>query len=324
MNVYRDISEVPRNNNTVITLGTFDGVHLAHRQIINKVIELSKQNSLANSNSRSFIVTFEPHPQEVLKNKTPDIKLLTSLEEKLRLLEKAGIENVLVIKFTEEFSKTQAKEFYQKYVYGAVGLSDLVIGYDHLFGKDRQGDFQTLQDLGREFNFNVHRVEEIDVDGKPVSSTRIRKALAEGNIEEANKLLGYEYSFDGIVVEGDKIGRTIGYPTVNLQFIKENKVMPNDGIYCVRVIHNGSTHYGMMYHGVRPTLSEGLIRAKEVHIFDFNKTIYGDKLTVSFSTKLRDDKKFTSKEELIAQIDKDKEKSLKFLAEKYTGIKQKS
>ena len=170
----------------------------------------------------------------------------------------------------------------------------------------------------------MHRVEEIDVDGKPVSSTRIRKALAEGNIEEANKLMGYEYSFDGIVVEGDKIGRTIGYPTVNLQFIKENKVMPNDGIYCVRVIHNATEHYGMMYHGVRPTLSEGLIRAKEVHIFDFNKTIYGDKLTVSFLTKLRDDKKFTSKEELIAQIDKDKEESLKFLAKNYTGIKQKS
>ncbi len=319
MNVYRDISEVQRNDNTVVTIGTFDGVHLAHRQIINKVTELSKQNSIANSNPRSFIVTFEPHPQEVLKNKTPDIKLLTSLEEKLRLLEKAGIENVLVIKFTEEFSKTSANEFYQKYIYGEIGLSDLVIGYDHLFGKDRQGDFQTLQNLGKEFNFNVHRVEEIDVDGKPVSSTRIRKALAEGNIEEANKLLGHEYSFDGIVVEGDKIGRTIGYPTVNLQFIKENKVMPNDGIYCVKVIHNGAAHYGMMYHGVRPTLSEGLIRAKEVHIFDFDKTIYGDKLTVSFLTKLRDDKKFTSKEELIAQIDKDKEDSLKFLE-----IKQKS
>lgn len=314
MNVYRDIADVPRDDKTVVTIGTFDGVHLAHRQIISKVIELSKENK-----SRSFIVTFEPHPQEVLKNKTPDIKLLTSLEEKLRLLEKAGIENVLVIKFTEDFAKTQAKEFYQKYVYGGIGLSNLVIGYDHLFGKDRQGDFQTLVDLGKEFNFAVHRVEEIDVDGKPVSSTRIRKALAEGDIEEANKLLGYEYSFDGIVVEGDKIGRTIGYPTVNLQFIKENKVMPNDGIYCVRVIHNNKEYYGMMYHGTRPTLSEGLIHAKEVHIFDFDKTIYGDKLTVSFLTKLRNDKKFASKEELIAQIDKDKIDSLKYLE-----IKQKS
>lgn len=314
MNVYRDISEVPRNDKTAVTIGTFDGVHLAHRQILNKVTELAKEKNL-----RSFVITFEPHPQEVLKNKTPDIKLLTSLEEKLRLLEKIGIENVLVIRFSEEFSKTQAREFYEKYVSGGIGLSDLVIGYDHLFGKDRQGDFQTLQDLGKEFNFTVHRVEEIDVDSKPVSSTRIRKALAEGNIEEANRLLGYEYSFDGIVVEGDKVGRTIGYPTVNLKFIKENKVMPNDGIYCVSVFYNNNTHYGMMYHGTRPTLTEGLIKAKEVHIFDFDKNIYGEKLTVSFLTKLRNDMKFTSKDELIMQIDRDKEDSLKFLA-----IKQKS
>lgn len=299
---------MPRDDKTAVTIGTYDGLHLAHRQIISKVTELAKKNNL-----RSFVITFEPHPQEVLKNKTPDIKLLTSLDEKLRLLEKAGVENVLVIEFTPEFAKTQAKEFYEKFVYGAVGLNDLVVGYDHLFGKDRQGDFQTLVDLGKEFNFRVHRVEEIDVDGKPVSSTRIRKALAEGNIEEANKLLGHEYSFDGIVVEGDKVGRTIGYPTVNLQFIKENKVMPNDGIYCVSVVYGGKEYYGMMYHGVRPTLSEGLVRAKEVHIFDFDKTIYGEKLTVSFLTKLRDDKKFTSKEELIAQIDKDKHDSLRFL-----------
>lgn len=319
MNVYRDITEITRKEKTVVTLGTFDGVHLAHRQILNKVLELAKQKNSAGNNSRSFIITFEPHPQEVLKNKTPDIKLLTSLEEKLRLLEKIGIENVLVIKFTEEFSKTQANEFYKKYIYGSIGLNNLVIGYDHLFGRDRQGDFTTLLGLGEKYGFRVHRVEEIDVDGKPVSSTRIRKALAEGNIEEANRLLGYEYSFDGIVVEGDKVGRTIGYPTVNLKFIKENKVMPNDGIYCVKIVYSGNTYYGMMYHGVRPTLSEGLVRAKEVHIFDFDKNIYGEKLTVSFLTKLRDDKKFTNKEELIEQINKDKEDSLKFLS-----IKQKS
>jgi len=309
MNVYRDISEISRNSKTVITVGTYDGVHLAHRQVLNKVLELSKQRG-----QRSFIVTFEPHPQEVLKTKTPDIKLLTSVDEKLRLIEKCGIENVLVIKFTKEFSKTEPREFYEKYIYSKIGLSDLVIGYDHLFGRDRGGDFKTLLDLGNEFGFEVHRVEEIDIDGKPVSATRIRKALAEGKIEEANKLLGYEYSFDGIVVEGDKVGRAIGYPTVNLKFVKENKVMPNDGIYCVKVVYNNEVYYGMMYHGVRPTLTEGLKSALEVHIFDFDRTIYGEKLTVSFLTKLRDDRKFKSKEELIEQIDKDKKNSLKFLS----------
>ncbi|MCI0448172.1 MAG: bifunctional riboflavin kinase/FAD synthetase [Chlorobi bacterium] len=309
MNVYRDISEVKRNVNTAITVGTFDGVHLVHRQILNKVLVLSKQNNL-----RCFVVTFEPHPQEVLKTKTPDIKLLTSIDEKLRLLEKCGIENVLVIRFTEQFSKTEPREFYKKYVFGQIGLCDLIIGYDHLFGRDRGGDFNTLLDLGKEFGFKVHRVEEIDVDGRPVSATRIRKALAEGKIEEANKLLGYEYSFDGIVVEGDKVGRAIGYPTVNLKFAKENKVMPNDGIYCVKVVYNNDVYYGMMYHGVRPTLTQGLKSALEVHIFDFDKTIYGEKLTISFLTKLRDDRKFNSKEELIEQINKDKENSLKFLS----------
>src|SRR5437762_9172052 len=159
MNVYRNINEVKRDEKTAVTIGTFDGVHLAHRSIIDKVLELSKQNNL-----RSFIVTFEPHPQEVLKNKTPDIKLLTTIEEKLRLFEKAGIEHVLIINFTEEFSKTQANEFYEKYVYGKIGISDLVIGYDHIFGRNREGDFVTLKKLGVDLYFKVYRIEYIVVE----------------------------------------------------------------------------------------------------------------------------------------------------------------
>ncbi|MCC6865643.1 MAG: bifunctional riboflavin kinase/FAD synthetase [Ignavibacteria bacterium] len=310
MNIYRDIKDVTKDKKTVVTIGTFDGLHKAHKQIIDKVTSLARQNEL-----RSFIVTFEPHPQEVLKNKTPDIKLLTSIDEKLRLFEKAGIENVLVLKFTIEFSKTDANEFYESYVAGAIGLSDLVIGYDHLFGRNREGSFETLMELGKKYGFTVHRVEEIDIEGKPVSSTRIRLALAEGNIEEANRLLGYEYGFDGIVVEGDKVGRTIGYPTVNLKPVKENKVMPREGIYCVKVEYNENNYYGMMYHGYRPTLSEGIQRALEVHIFDFNKNVYGEKITIGFLKRLRDDMKFSSKEELIKQIDKDKKDSLSYIKE---------
>lgn len=308
MNIYRDLKEIEKNDKSVVTIGTYDGFHLAHRQVAGKVLEIAEKNS-----SRSFIVTFEPHPQEVLKNKTPDIKLLTSIDEKLKLFENVGIENVLVINFTEEFSKTDARAFYEKYILEAIGLSDLVVGYDHLFGHNREGSFKTLQDLSKEYGFKVHRVDEIDVDGKPVSSTRIRYALAEGMIEEANRLLGYEFGFEGIVVEGDKVGRTIGYPTVNLKPVKENKVMPKEGIYCVKVVHNGKAYYGMMYHGFRPTLSEGIVRALEVHIFDFDMSVYGEKISVHFLKRLRDDKKFGSKEELIAQIDKDKEDSLKFL-----------
>ena len=314
MNVYRDITEIPHDKNTVLTIGTFDGLHMAHKQVADMVKKISTKNR-----SRSLIVTFDPHPQEVLKNKTPDIKLLTTTEEKLRLFENAGIENVLVINFTEDFSKTQAGEFYEKYIYGGTGISDLVIGYDHLFGRNREGGIETLKELGEKYGFRVHRVEEIDIDGEPVSSTRIRRALADGKIEDANRLLGYEYGFDGVVVEGDKIGRTIGYPTVNLKMVKENKVMPGEGIYCVRVIYGGNEYFGMMYHGFRPTLSEGIQRAHEVHIFDFDKTIYGEKITVHFLTWLRGDEKFATKEELIEKINMDKVNSLNYLE----GIKQK-
>ena len=307
MQIYRNIDDVTRSTKTAVTIGTFDGVHLAHRSVINKVLELSKQN-----NSRSFIVTFEPHPQEVLKNKTPDIKLLTAIEEKLRLFEKAGVEHVLIINFTEEFSKTTAKEFYQEYIFGKIGISDLVIGYDHLFGRNREGDFGTLKKLGDEFNFSVHRVEEIDVDGEPVSSTRIRKYFAEGKIEKANELLGYEYSFDGIVIEGDKVGRTIGYPTANIQITNENKLVPGNGVYAV-LINNEKLKIknlgGMMNIGVRPTV-DGTKRVIEVNIFDFDKDIYGETLTITLKKFLRSEVKFDGLDALKEQLAKDKEAAL--------------
>jgi riboflavin kinase/FMN adenylyltransferase len=308
MQVYRTIDEVTKQKNTVLTVGTFDGVHLAHRDVIGKVLELAKKN-----NARSFIVTFEPHPQEVLKTKNPNIKMLCSIEEKLKHFESMGVDSVLVIKFTEEFSKTKAHEFYENIICGKIGICELVVGYDHLFGKDREGNFEMLESLGKEFDFGVHKVEEIDFEGRPVSSTRIREAMATGDIAEANKLLGYEYGFEATVIEGNKVGRTIGFPTVNLKPTKENKAMPNDGIYCVRVSYDSKMYYGMMYLGYRPTLTEGKVRALEVNIFDFEDNVYGETMTINFLTKLRNDKKFDTTEELIAQIKKDKEDSLKFI-----------
>jgi riboflavin kinase/FMN adenylyltransferase len=308
MNVFRTIEDVQKQDNTVISIGTFDGVHAAHRQIINRVLDLSKQ-----SNSRSFLITFDPHPQEILKNKTPDIKLLTTTDEKLRIFESLGIENVFVINFTIEFSKTPARDFYEKLIYCKIGISNLVIGYDHLFGKDRQGDFKMLTELGNELGFNVHRVEEIDIDGGAVSSSRIRKYLAQGEIEKANKLLGYEYSMEGTVIEGDKVGRELGYPTANLKPLKENKVIPGNGIYAVKVKHDNKEYFGMMSIGVRPTLTDGTKFAAEVNIFDFDKNIYGENIQVSFLTRLRDEKKFESKEELLKNISKDKSDTLNFI-----------
>ncbi len=311
MHIYRGFEGLIRNDSTVISIGTFDGVHGAHRQILNKVLELSKAND-----ARSFIVTFDPHPQEVLKNKTPDIKLLTTTDEKIRLFEKIGIENLLIINFTEEFSKTIARDFYKDIIYSKAGISHLVVGFDHVFGRNREGDFGTLQELGKEFGFEVHRVDEIDIEGIKVSSTKIRHFLAEGNVEMANKLLGHEYGFEGLVVVGDKNGRKFGYPTANVEPAALNKLIPGDGVYCVKVSVGNDEFYGMMNIGFRPTVSEGIKKIMEVNIFEFDKDIYGEKIYIWFLTRLRSEIKFNSIDELIKQLGKDKEESLKYLKSK--------
>lgn len=311
MNVYRNTDEIKRDDATVVSIGTFDGVHEAHRQIIRKVLDLSKGSGL-----RSFLITFDPHPQEVLKNKTPDIKLLTTTHEKLKLFEELGIDNVFIINFTREFSRTPAEDFYRKLIHARIGLSHLVIGYDHVFGKDREGSINTLETLGKELNFELHRVEEIDVDGMAVSSTKIRNFLYEGNIEEANRLLGYQYGFEGTVVRGDNRGKSLGYPTINIEPGAKNKALPKDGVYCVQAGFGNEWFYGMMNMGYSPTLTRGLEKLIEVNIFDFEKDVYGKETSVKFYKRLRDEKKFSSKEELIEQLKKDKEQTLN-----YFGIK---
>ncbi len=311
MQVFRDFEGLRRNDSTVISIGTFDGVHGAHRQILSKVLELSNQKK-----ARSFIITFDPHPQEVLRNKTPDIKLLSTTDEKIRLFEKIGIQNVLIITFTREFSKTNAKAFYKDLIYSKVGISDLVVGFDHVFGRNREGDFGTLRELGRELNFEVHRVEEIDIENIKVSSTKIRHFLADGNVDMANKLLGHEYGFGGVVVTGDNRGNTLGFPTANIEASAANKVIPADGVYCVRISIGSEELFGMMNIGFRPTLSEGIKKVMEINIFEFDRNIYGKNIYIHFLTRLRNEIKFSSKDELIKQLHRDKEKSLNYLKSK--------
>jgi riboflavin kinase/FMN adenylyltransferase len=308
MRVFRNIEEVNRDRRTVISVGTFDGVHTAHRSILAKVTGLSRQN-----NARSFIVTFHPHPQEVLKTKIPDIKLLTTTEEKLFIFQSLGIENVLLINFTEEFSETSPKDFYENLVYGKIGIEHLVVGFDHLFGHNREGDFNSLLQYGRALGFTVDRIDEVDVNGDKVSSSKIRKYLSEGAIEKANRLLGYEYSLSGTVVAGDKIGRELGYPTANILPDYANKLVPADGVYCVRVSYGGEKFFGMMNIGFRPTLTDGTKWIAEVNIFGFGRDIYGEKLSVNFITRLRGEEKYTSKDALVRQITTDKGNSLKYL-----------
>lgn len=311
MEIYRNIDDIKKDKSTVISVGTFDGVHLAHRQVLDKVLALSSEK-----HSRSFIVTFDPHPQEVLKNKTPEIKLLTTTAEKLRLFQEIGIDYVLVIKFTEDFSNTTAREFYENLLFAKIGICDLVVGYDHGFGRNREGDFQMLVSMGKEFGFSVHRVEEIDIGDTKVSSTNIRHLLMEGDIKKANSLLGYKYSFDAKVVEGDKLGRELGFPTANLLPDADNKVIPYNGVYAVYVLFKGIEYKGMMNIGYRPTVREDSERVIEVNILDFSGEIYGDNLTVKFVKRLRDELKFSSKEELIEQIKIDKKNVIKILYNK--------
>jgi len=308
MEIFRNIDDIQHNDSTIISVGTFDGVHRAHRAVINKILSLASKNK-----SRSFIVTFDPHPQEILKNRTPDIKLLSSTAEKLRLFEELGIENVLVLNFTLEFSKTTAREFYEKLIVAKIGIHDLVVGYDHGFGRNREGDFQMLLEMGNEFNFSVHRVDEIDIDNIKVSSTNIRHLLNEGNIHEANSLLGYLYGFEANVIGGDKIGRELGFPTANLKPIVDNKVIPGNGVYAVKVELDGNDYNGMMNIGFRPTVTEDSDRVIEVNILDFEGDIYNRNISVYFVTRLRDEIKFNSKNDLIKQIKIDREQTKKIL-----------
>lgn len=308
MVIYRNFDEIERMDATIISVGTFDGVHFAHRQVIHKVLSLAGEN-----NARSLLITFDPHPQEVLKNRTPDIKLLTTAPEKMKLFEELGIENVLVIKFTEEFSKTNARTFYRNLVFEKIGISHLVVGFDHGFGRNREGDLQMLKDLGNELGFQVHRVDEIDINSTKVSSTNIRHFLADGNIEKANSLLGYLYGFDAKVIKGDSMGRELGFPTANLELLTGNKVIPGNGVYAVKVEFEGDEFNGMMNIGFRPTVSENSKRVIEVNIIDFSETIYNKTLTVKFVKRVRDEKKFGSKNELVEQIKKDKIEILRIL-----------
>lgn len=311
MVIYDNIDRIERKDATIISVGTFDGVHFAHRQVINKVLKLSEEN-----NARSLLITFDPHPQEVLKNKTPEIKLLTSTSEKLKLIGEQGIENILILKFTKEFSKTDPRTFYKDIIYKKIGISHLVEGYDHGFGRNREGNFQMLKELGAEFGFEVHRVDEIDMNSTKVSSTNIRHFLMDGEIEKANSLLGYLYGFDAKVVKGDGVGKELGFHTANLELITRNKAVPGTGIYAVKVELEGIEYNGMMNIGYRPTVFENSKLVIEVNIIDFSADIYGKNLNIKFVKRVRDEVKFGSKEELIQQIKKDKIEILKILNKK--------
>lgn len=302
------LNDIEFDSNTVLTVGTFDGVHEGHKVLIESVVKKAKER-----NARSVIVTFDPHPRTIISSKNAGIKLLTTLQERSEILESIGVDVLLVIPFTRDFSLLSSKEFVKDILYSKIGLGDFIIGYDHHFGKDRTGTIETLEELSDELNFAVSVVSRKDMGEVTISSTVIRRELQElGNIEQANKLLGRPYILNGLVIHGDERGREIGFPTANLQPQHPDKIIPKNGIYAVQVRVDGEWYKGMMNIGVRPTF-DGTTKTLEVNIFEFNQSIYGKTIQVRFIKRIREEQKFSGIAEIKHQLSLDKEKSLQVL-----------
>lgn len=296
MQVINDFDNDIKFNECVATVGTFDGLHAGHLEIIKKM-----NNAAAELGLNSVVITFSPHPRSVV-SKNYDIKLLTVLDEKKKILEGLGVDSLLILKFSEEFSKKTYKEFFDEILISKVNAKHLIIGYDHKFGKGRDGDINKLVEYSKSKDIGITIVGPEEIDNHVVSSTKIREALLHGNIVLANKMLGRNYTLSGVVVEGTKRGRTLGFPTANLEIQDKNKLIPQNGVYFVKVNVEDLDYYGVTNIGLRPTFNHAKEPITEVHILNFNKDIYGKKLTISFIEHIRDEKKFSSKEELEAQI----------------------
>jgi riboflavin kinase/FMN adenylyltransferase len=302
MIVLRDFDKSYFRKDSVVTVGTFDGVHLGHRQIFKTLNDIAKSGNL-----RKVAVTFEPHPRIILSGDKPKVKILTTSGEKLRYFEELGIDVVYIIEFTKKFAETSAVDFYKDYLLDRIGMSHLVVGYDHSFGKNREGSFDTIKALSAEYGFAFSKVDEYSVGNEIASSSLIRKYLNTGQLDSASKLLGNNYSLDGKVISGDKRGQTIGFPTANILIENSHKLIPAVGVYAVKVLIDYESYYGMMNIGYRPTVKEQGELLLETHIFDFDKDIYGKDIRVEFLSFIREEKKFNSVEELKSRLQKDKE-----------------
>lgn len=293
--------------NPVITIGSFDGVHRGHRAIFDRMITLAQS-----LNGEPVVFTFSEHPRKLLTPHTPP-KILTTATEKIHAIEKAGISNIVMMPFTHEIASLTAEEFLYKIVFYHIGKAHIVVGYDHAFGKGRQGDFEFLKGLSLREGFIVERVDPVCIQSRPVSSSWIRTEIEDGNIALANMLLGRPYPLSGTVVKGQMRGRLLGYPTANIAH-DPDKIIPKDGVYAVKVFVKGNVHHGMLNIGTNPTF-ENTERTIEVHIFDFNIDIYGENIEVFFIERIRDEKRFSSVTELKEQLHNDKLTSEKILSE---------
>jgi riboflavin kinase/FMN adenylyltransferase len=307
MDIVFQPNEIEYIKNTVVSVGTFDGVHLAHQQLLKEVVSRAKARE-----GRSVVLTFDPHPKEVLTGQP--MRLLTTIEERQQICEQLGIDVFYRIGFTYEFSRLTSREFYLRYVVQGCGVSEVVEGYDHHFGRDREGSVEELLKLGREFEFSVAALKPVYVDEEIVSSSQIRQHLLQGRVDRALRLLGRPYAVSGTVVPGDARGRELGYPTANLQ-LTHHKLVPEDGIYFTQVDIGGLTKYGMVSIGVRPTFFDKGQRCVEAHLLDFEGDLYGRILNVQFLRRLREERKFEGAQQLIDQMRLDEKESRSLMAE---------
>lgn len=328
MKTYTQLSEFKKLNNAVVTIGTFDGVHFGHQKIIKRLCELAKS-----SGGETVLLTFFPHPRMIIDPENQDLKMINTVDEKAQILASLGVDHLIITPFTRDFSNLSAEEYIKNILVDTIGTKKIIIGYDHRFGKDRLGNIQTLVENASNYGYEVEEIPEQDINDVAVSSTKIRKALLDGDVALANEYLGYAFSIYGPVIKGDKIGRTIGFPTANIFVAETYKLIPGDGIYAVTVemdleVESGkskvesknteatgtrSTFRGMAYIGQRPTIN-GMTRNIEVNIFDFDKEIYGQNIKMNFLAFLRHDVKFTGLETLKIQLQQDKEDTLVFFA----------
>ena len=311
MKVYHSLEEFKKIDNGVVTIGTFDGVHLGHQKIISSLKQIA-----VNTFGETIVLTLHPHARMVLYPDDTGLKLITTIEERVALFKGFGIDHLIIHPFTLEFSRLNATEFVRDILVNKIGTKTLVIGYDHHFGRHREGTFELLKELAPFYNFDLEEIPEQDVNEVAVSSTKIRKALNDGDIITANQFLGYDFELTGTVIKGEQIGKTIGYPTANIFVQDTYKLIPGDGIYAVMVRLDKEEFKGMLYIGNRPVF-KGIKQSVEVNILDFDREIYGEKITVIFKNRIRDDMKLSGIDELKLQIDKDKVEAIKLLSQTY-------
>ncbi|MFK5972511.1 MAG: bifunctional riboflavin kinase/FAD synthetase [Flavobacteriaceae bacterium] len=303
----QSISKFDKEHSTAITIGTFDGVHIGHRKILERLIK-----NTGSSNLKSTLLTFFPHPRMVLQKDT-DIKLLNTIGEKTRILKALGLDYLIVHPFTKEFSRLSATEFVRDILVNSLQVKKIVIGYDHRFGRNRNANITDLRAFGNTLEFEVEEIPAQEIDDISVSSTKIRKALEEGDIKRANQYLGYHYMLTGTVKKGKSLGKKIDFPTANLHIAEHYKLVPKNGVYVVKSKIDGRTVYGMMNIGYNPTVS-GTEKSIEIHFFDFDKDLYGDEIQIDIIDRLRDEQKFESVEALRNQLYKDKKTSLSLIS----------